>query len=61
METWMKVIYALGLGAMVVFMYPRAKAMIKHGPKAKSGDWRGVIIPLLLVILFIIFLIQSVR
>lgn len=61
MDTWMKIAYALALGAMVIFLLPRAKNMIKNSPKAEKGDWRGVIIPLVLVILFILFLIQSVR
>ncbi len=61
METWMKIAYAVALGAMVVFLLPRAKHMIKNSRKAEAGEWRGVIIPLLLVLLFIVFLIQSVR
>jgi hypothetical protein len=61
METWMKIAYAVGLGAMLVFLLPRAKAMLKNSPKAEKGDWQSVIIPLIAVILFVIFLIQMVR
>lgn len=57
----MKITYALGLGMMLVFLWPRAKAMITHSPKAEKGDWRSVMLPLLAVIAFIIFLIQMVR
>lgn len=61
MEMWMKVSYALILGAMVIFLWPRAKAMLKDSPRAESGDWRSVAIPLLLVVVFVLFLISMVR
>lgn len=61
METWMKISYALALGVMFIILLPRARAMIKHSPKAKSGDWRSVVIALLAVFLFIVLLIQFVR
>lgn len=61
METWMKIAYAVALGALVVFLFPRAKEMLKNSRKAEAGEWRGVIIPLLLVVLFIVLLIQSLR
>lgn len=61
MDMWMKVAYAVALGAMVIFLLPRAKAMMQNSRKAEAGEWRGVIIPLLLVILFVILLIQSVQ
>lgn len=61
MDTWMKVTYALILGTMVVFLWPRAKAMMSQTPKGTSSDWRSVAIPLLGVILFILFLISMVR
>jgi len=40
---------------------PRAKQMIKHSPRARQGDWQAVLIPIGLVVLFVIFLIMSVR
>lgn len=61
MDMWMKIAYAVALGAMVIFLLPRAKAMMANSRKAEAGEWRGVIIPLLLVILFVVLLIQSVQ
>lgn len=58
---WMKITSALVLGAMLVYLFPRARAMMRHSPKASGDDWRGVLIPLLGVILFVIFLISMVR
>jgi len=57
----MKITSALVLFAMLVYLFPRARAMIKHSPKGSSDDWRGVLIPLLGVILFVLFLISMVR
>lgn len=57
---WMKIASALLIVAMLVYLAPRAKAMMRHSPKGSSDDWRAAVIPLLLVVLFVIFLIKSV-
>lgn len=61
METWLTVAYVIAIGTLVIFLLPRAKAMIEQSCKAEKGEWRGVVIPLLLVALFILFVIQAVR
>ena len=58
---WMKIGSALLIGAMLVFLLPRAKQMMQNSPKAGEGDWKAVLIPLLLLVLFILFLITIVR
>ena len=58
---WMKVSYALILGAMLFVLWPRAMAMLKNSPRAEAGDWRSIAIPLLGVVLFVLFLISMVR
>ncbi len=60
MDTWMKVIYAVLLGMMVIFLWPRAKHMIQNSPKATGSDWKSVLIPLLGVVLFVMLLISLV-
>lgn len=60
MDMWMKVMYALLLGMMVVFLWPRAKNMIENSPKATGSDWKAVLIPLLGVVLFVMLLISMV-
>jgi hypothetical protein len=57
----MKIGTAVLLGAMLLVIWPRAKHMLKHSPKATSDDWRGVLIPIVLVVLFVVLLIMSVR
>lgn len=61
MDTWMKVSYALILGAMLFYLWPRAKAMMNNSPKAKKGDWNSVLLPLVGIVLFVVFLISMVR
>lgn len=59
-ETWMKIGSALLLGMMIVFLLPRAKTMLKESPKASSDDWKGILLPLALVVGFVILLIMAV-
>lgn len=61
MELWMKISYAVVLGLMLIFLLPRAKAMMQNSPKPQKGDWTSVMIPLLAIFLFILFLVQMVR
>jgi len=58
---WVKIGSALFLVAMMVYLFPRMKHAIKHSPKGTMKDWMGYIIPIAIVILFVIFLIMSVR
>jgi hypothetical protein len=37
---WMKLGSALLLGAMLVYLWPRAKHMLANSPKGSSDDWR---------------------
>ena len=60
MEMWMKIGSALLLGMMVFLLWPRALHMLKNSPKASSDDWRAVLIPLVLLVLFLIFLVKMV-
>jgi len=60
MDMWMKIGSALLLGTMLVILWPRAKVMLKESPKGSAEDWKGALIPLLLVALFVILLIMAV-
>ncbi|MES9971075.1 MAG: hypothetical protein ABW092_13655 [Candidatus Thiodiazotropha sp.] len=57
---WTKIIWALLLGAMILFLWPRAKHMLKNSPKAEKGDWMSVAMPIAFVIGFVILLIMIV-
>ena len=57
---WMKIGSALLLLMMLVFLWPRARQMMKESPKGSSSDWKAAIIPLLAVIGFVILLVMMV-
>ncbi len=58
MEMWQKIMWALVLGAMVVFLLPRAKQMLAQSAQAENKDWKGVIFPIAMVVLFVILLVM---
>jgi uncharacterized membrane protein len=61
MELWMKIVWGVLIVMMLVFMYPRAKHWLEHGPRAEKGDWQAAILPLLAVVGFIVLLVMMVR
>ena len=60
MDMWMKIGYAVLLGMMIMFIFPRAKHMLKESPKVSGNEWMGVLIPIIAVILFVVLLIKLV-
>ena len=57
---WTTIGSALLLGAMMVFIFPRMRHAVKNSPKASGDDIRGVLLPILLVVLFVVLLIMMV-
>lgn len=57
---WMKIISAIALGLMVIYLLPRAKQMMKASAEVENKDWMGVLIPIGCVVLFIFFLVSLV-
>lgn len=57
---WIQVGSALFLVAMLVFIFPRMRHAVKNSPKGSADDIKGVIIPILMVVLFVILLIMMV-
>ena len=57
---WMKILSALFLGIMLIWLLPRAKHVIKNSPKGTADDWKSAIFPLLMVVLFVLFLMSVV-
>ncbi len=58
---WMKIAWAVLLGIMIIWLFPRAKQMLNNSPKATADDWRAFILPLVLVVGFVVLLVLSVR
>ena len=58
---WVKILSAILLVGMLIFLYPSLKHASKNSPKGTTEDWMSAIKPLALVVLFIIVLIMLVR
>lgn len=61
MSTWEQVL--LGIAAMVILFlfWPGAKKMLEKSQQAENPDWKGALIPIGAVILFVILLIVMVK
>lgn len=57
---WLKIGSALLLIAMLIFIFPRAKAAIENSPKGNLKDWMGYVVPMAFVVLFVLLLISMV-
>lgn len=57
---WLKIGSALFMGAMLIYLFPRAKHAIENSPKGSMKDWMGYIVPMVAIVLFIILLIALV-
>jgi hypothetical protein len=57
---WMKIGSAILLGMMIVFLWPRAKQMLKETRKAEAGEWQSAILPILAVMGFVVLLVMMV-
>jgi Na+/melibiose symporter-like transporter len=57
MGTWEQVILGIG-GFIILFLFwPGAKAAMQRSKEAENSDWKGALMPIGIVVLFVIFLI----
>lgn len=62
MENWEKIVSAIIIGALVIFALPRLKQLLEREKQEnEEKDWKGFLIPIALVILFVVILIMAVR
>ena len=57
---WMQIGAALLLGAMLVFLVPRLRGILRATPKASGNQWLAALIPLALVGAFVFLLMKLV-
>ena len=57
---WMKIVAAMALIMFIIYLFPRARHMMDNSPKGSSSDWIGFVVPILVIVLFIMFLISLV-
>lgn len=58
METWEKLVIGVFALILVFWFFPGIKATLKESRNAPK-DWAGVLIPIALVVLFILFLVST--
>ncbi|ACX95323.1 hypothetical protein [Halothiobacillus neapolitanus] len=58
---WIKILSAVFIVAMLVFLWPRAGQMIRESRKGTINEWLWVGLLLLAVAAFVVFLMQSMH
>ena len=58
--TWEKILLGLFAVVLVVWLGPGLKAVFQQSEVQEEKDWKGILIPIALVILFVLFLISMV-
>jgi hypothetical protein len=61
MAIWEQVLIALAIVAVLFFLGPGAKSAMEESRKAENPDWKGALIPIAMVVLFVILLISMAR
>ena len=58
---WLQIGSVVFMVAMLIFIFPQMRRALKESPKGTMKDWLGYLFPLGMVVLFVAFLIMSVR
>ena len=60
LATWEKVLTGILVLLVLLWFRPGIKAVFEQSQAAETRDWKGVLIPIGLVVLFVIFLLYMV-
>ncbi len=60
MSTWEKVLTGVLVLMVLLWFRPGIKAIFEQSQQAQEKDWQGVLIPIGLVVLFVIFLLYMI-
>jgi hypothetical protein len=61
MAVWEQALIAVAIFAVIYFWGPGAKKAMEESQKVENPDWKGAIIPIAMVVLFVIFLISLTK
>lgn len=60
-EPWEAVLAGVGALLLLLFFVPGVREQIKRSPRGTAEDWKGLILPIGLVVAFVVLLIFLVR
>jgi hypothetical protein len=60
MANWEAVTLGIVAIVFVIWMFPGVKERMLNSPKGTASDWKALLFPLVLVVLFVLFLISMV-
>ncbi|MEE8343089.1 MAG: hypothetical protein V3R51_04740 [Gammaproteobacteria bacterium] len=60
MSNWEKVLTGILVLMVLLWFRPGIKAIFEQSQQAQEKDWKGVLIPIGLVVLFVIFLLYMI-
>ena len=58
MELWQKILLGVMGLLLILWFRPGLKAALEQSRRAENKDWKSVIFPVLIVVLFVIFLVS---
>jgi succinate dehydrogenase hydrophobic anchor subunit len=58
---WTAILLAIMVLVMLVRSGPGIRALLERSRQAEQRDWIGFLVPIALVVLFVLFLIKSVK
>ena len=58
MNTWEQILLGIGALILVMLFYPGVKVAMQRSREAENPDWKGALLPIGAVIVFVIFLIM---
>ncbi len=59
MQTWEMILVGVVVLLVLLWFRPGIKAALAHSQQVEKKDWKGVLIPIALVVIFVIFLIST--
>ncbi len=60
MAVWEQLLLGLLVVVILVWFFPGLKHTLKTAPKATASDWKALLIPIGLVVLFVLLLLSLV-
>ena len=61
MAVWEQALLGIGAVVLLFFFWPGVKAAMQKSREAENPDWKGALLPIGIVVLFVILLVTIAR